>query len=68
MPQTVRITFLYAIGSQVRYADDPRPYTILTRTYTERGILGPVVTYRLERHGTTLDTAYEPDLTPWEEP
>lgn len=67
MADTVRVTFLYGVHQQVRYADGDTVYTIVSRTYTERDIMGPVITYRLARDGILLDTAYEPDVLPVEE-
>jgi hypothetical protein len=67
MSDTVRVTFLYAMHQQVRYADDDTVYTIMSRTYTERASMGPIITYRLARAGVLYDTAYEPDLLPVED-
>ena len=67
MAETVRVTFLYAIGQQVRYGTHGRQiYRVVMRTYTERPIMSPVVTYRLERDGILRGTAYEADLMPFD--
>ena len=67
MADTVRVTFQFAVRQFVRYAGAEGVYVIVSRTYTEREIMGPVITYRLMAGGVLLDTAYEPDLRPVED-
>ena len=67
MSERLLITFLYALGDRVRYVGTAPIYIIVERTYTEREVLAPVVTYRLARAGVVLDSAYESDLEPVDE-
>ena len=66
MPDTVHVTFQFAVKQCVRYAGAEGVYVIVSRTYTERESMGPVITSRLMAGGVLLDTAYEPDLVPVE--
>ena len=73
MPETVRVTFQFAVGQRVRWAGegpDDRPYVVVWRRYTE-GLLR-FLDYGLG-DGTVpaapgiLTVAYEPDLEAVEE-
>ena len=71
MPDTVRVTFQFALGQQVRwFKHTTLPWTIRTRHYHE-GTVSRYVTYGLvlstSRPEDRAVTAYEPDLLPVED-
>ena len=63
MSETVQVTFQYAIGQWVRWAEQPGVrWRVIERVYRE-GYASPFVRYRLHAAGDTQDAmAYEPDL------
>lgn len=73
MSDTIRVTFQFALGQQVRWADDPagRVWHIVERHFRE-GRASCSVEYALllhpeSPHGMRVGTAYEPDLAAWED-
>jgi hypothetical protein len=67
MSETVAVTFLYALGQQVRWAERPaHVWRVLERHYRE-GTVSRYIRYRLMAVGDPEDAmAYEPDLLPLE--
>ena len=66
MPDTVRIDFLFPLGTLVRWAEEPDVrWRVIERFYRE-GVVSRYVRYRLQA-GTQDRMAYEIDLEPWED-
>jgi hypothetical protein len=68
MPETVSVTFLYALGQRVRWALEPDGrWRVIARRY-EQSRFRTGVQYQLRALNDTQDCiAYEDDLAPLEE-
>jgi hypothetical protein len=68
MSDTVHVTFQYAVGHQVRWAEEPAGPWRITERYYREGALRGYVGYRLLAATETDETqAFEEDLAPWED-
>jgi hypothetical protein len=68
MPETVHVTFLFALGQQVRWAERPAHVWRVIERHSREGTVSRYIRYRLMAVGNTEDAmAYEPDLLPEED-
>jgi len=63
MPDTIPVTFLFALGSRVRWAGDPAGrWRVIARSY-EESLVSRYVRYQVRRLSDTEDAmAFEGDL------